>query len=113
MGASWVVLGRFWCRLGAVLGRSWAVLGVSWGSLGASWRPLGGQNPPETRAIRVLGPQETRLGLIFDRFLGMFLNGFLILFLPYPEIPKHVVKPKKYYFCSTGEPLEAFQVHYF
>ena len=75
--------------------------------------PLGGQDPPEAKEIRVLEASWGRLGLIFGRFLDDIWDEFSTLFLPYPSRHQHVVKPKKYYFSSTGEPLEALRGQYF
>ena len=69
MGPSWAVLGP----LGNLLGRLGGLLG-----------PLGGQDPPEARGTRVFEASWGRLGLIFGRFLDVFLDEFSILFLSYP-----------------------------
>ena len=109
LGPSLSVFGRSW----AALEPSWGCLGSSWGRLGASWGRLGGQDPTEAFAIRVLEASWGRFGLIFGRFLDGFFMEFSIPFFSYPTRGQHVVKPKKYYFCNTGEPFEALHVEYF
>ena len=68
---TWAILGCLGGVLGH-LGPCWRPLGGLLGRLGGLLEPLSGQDPPETRAIRVLGPQKTRLGLIFERLLDRF-----------------------------------------
>ena len=109
---AWAALGAHqgvFGLLGGVLGRLGRVLGRLGGVLG----PLGGQDPTRTRGRRFLEAPWGRLGLHFGSFWDVFWDEFSILFLPYPLIPQHVVKPKKFYFCSTGEPFEALHVNYF
>ena len=83
------------------------------GRLGGLLGPLGGQDPTKARATRFLEASWDRLGLIFGRTLDHFLNEFSLLFLSYLTRRQHVVKPQNYYFCSTGEPLEALRGQYF
>ena len=92
---------------------SWGAPGHLLGRLGCLLGPLGGQDPPEARGLRVLGASWGRLGLIFGRFFDDFWNRFSILFLSYLQRRQHVVKPQNYYFCNTGEPLEALHVQCF
>ena len=90
---TWAVLGRLGNVLGH-LGPSWRPLGGLLSRLGSLLGPLGGQDPPGTRGICFWEASWGRLGLIFGRFLDGFLGW-------------------NFNFCSTGEPLEAFQVEYF
>ena len=116
LGRTWRVLGASLGPLGGVLGPSWAVLATSWGPLGASWRPLGASwRPRPTRSEGelffggLLGPSWAHFWEVLDGFW----DDFSILFLSYRTRSQHVVKPQKYYICSTGEPFQALRGQYF
>ena len=106
-------LGGLLGLLGGLMGASWGPLGGLLGRLGGLLGPLSGQHPPEARGLRVFEASWGRFGLIFGRFWGGFFDECSTPFLSYPSRDQHVVKAKNYYFCNTGEPVEALHVQYF